>query len=100
MIIDDTYTVIGSMNFSGSGEKKNDENLIVVKNSGLAKHYKKFFEYLWVKIPDFWLTLDVSAESIYSIGSCSDGIDNDYDGLIDSADEGCRIKFKKKYSKH
>ncbi len=100
MIIDDAYTVIGSMNFSGSGEKKNDENLIVVKNSGLAKHYKKFFEYLWVKIPDFWLTHDVSAESIYSIGSCSDGIDNDYDGLIDSADEGCRIKFKKKYSKH
>ena len=100
MIIDDTYTVIGSMNFSGSGEKKNDENLIVVKNSELAKHYKKFFEYLWVKIPDFWLTHDVSAESIYSIGSCSDGIDNDYDGLIDSADEGCRIKFKKKYSKH
>lgn len=100
MIIDDTYTVIGSMNFSGSGEKKNDENLIVIRNSGLARHYKKFFEYLWTKIPDFWLTHDVSAESIYSIGSCYDGIDNDYDGLIDSADEGCKIKFKKKYSKH
>lgn len=99
IIIDDKYTVIGSMNFSGSGEKKNDENLVVIKNSSLAKHYKRFFEYLWIKIPNFWLTHDVSAESIYSIGSCSDGIDNDYDGLIDSADEGCKIKFKKKYSK-
>lgn len=92
MIIDDKITVIGSMNFSKSGEHKNDENLIVIKDPVIAGFYKTFFNYLWNRIHDYWLTHDVRSESRYSIGSCSDGIDNDYDGLIDSADEGCKIK--------
>lgn len=92
IIIDDKYTVIGSMNFSKSGEHKNDENLIVIKDSSIAKFYKVFFLYLWKRINDYWLLHDASSESIYSIGSCNDGIDNDYDGLIDSADSGCKIK--------
>ncbi len=33
--------------------------------------------------------LNPPAESKYSIGSCTDGIDNDFDGKIDAADEGC-----------
>ncbi len=100
MIIDDKYTVIGSMNYSSSGNKKNDENLIVIKDSNITKFYKKFFLYLWARIDNFWLTHDASAESRYSIGSCSDGIDNDYDGLTDMADEGCKFKPKPhKYSK-
>jgi phosphatidylserine/phosphatidylglycerophosphate/cardiolipin synthase-like enzyme len=97
IMIDDKYTVIGSMNFSKSGEAKNDENLIVIKDEKITKFYKTFFCYLWNRIFNYWLTHDVSAESIYSIGSCSDGIDNDYDGLIDSADEGCKIKPKIKF---
>ena len=96
IIIDDKYVVIGSMNFSYSGNYKNDENLIVIKNREVAVFYRKFFEYLWGKIYNFWLTHDVSAESIYSIGSCSDGIDNDFDGKIDSEDEGCKNLVKTK----
>lgn len=96
IIIDDKYVVIGSMNFSYSGNYKNDENLIVIKNREVAVFYRKFFEYLWRKIYNFWLTHDVSAESIYSIGSCSDGIDNDFDGKIDSEDEGCKNLVKTK----
>lgn len=92
MIIDDKYTLIGSMNFSKAGNYKNDENLIILKDKNIAIFYREFFEYLWNKIKDYWLTHDVSAESIYSIGSCSDGIDNDYDGKIDSEDEGCQRK--------
>ena len=83
MIIDDKYTVIGSMNFSYSGNYRNDENLIVIKNNNVALFYRKFFEYLWHQVYDFWLTHDVAPESKYSIGSLSDGIDNDYDGKID-----------------
>jgi len=94
MIIDDKYTIIGSMNFSSSGDKKNDENIIVIKDSNITKFYKTFFIYLWTKIDNFWLTHDVSAESVYSIGSCSDGIDNDYDGLTDMQDDGCKFKTK------
>ena len=94
LIIDDRITVIGSMNFSSSGDRRNDENVVVVKDAAITKVYKNFFLYLWSKIDNYWLTHDVSAESVYSLGSCSDGIDNDYDGLTDKDDEGCKFKPK------
>ena len=81
MIIDDKYLLLGSMNFSYSGENRNDENFIILANPEAAKFYKSFFLYLWDKIPDKWLKYYPKAESFDSVGSCSDGIDNDYDGL-------------------
>ncbi len=90
MIIDDEYLIFGSTNFSDSGENKNDENLLIIKNPRLTRLYKEYFEYFWSKIPDKYLKYTVKAESKYSIGSCSDGIDNDFDGKIDMEDEGCR----------
>ena len=90
MIIDDKYTLIGSMNFSYSGENKNDENLIVIKNSEITKQYKDFFLYQWSRIDDKWLKLNARAEGKDSIGSCTDGLDNNYDGLIDTDDPACR----------
>lgn len=95
MIIDDKYLLLGSMNFSYSGENRNDENFIILANPEAAKFYKSFFLYLWDKIPDKWLKYYPKAEGLDSVGSCSDGIDNDYDGLIDSADEGCRARGEK-----
>lgn len=89
IIIDDMYTVIGSMNFSRSGEGVNDENLLIIKDKNIAFFYKTFFQYLWKRIPDKWLTHNARAESPDSIGSCSDGIDNDFDGKIDKADDSC-----------
>lgn len=89
IIIDDEYVVAGSMNFSNSGENKNDENLVIVKDSKLAKTYKEFFSYMWNKIPDKWLTKNARAESKDSIGSCYDGIDNNFDGKVDMNDEAC-----------
>ena len=90
MIIDDTYTVIGSMNFSNSGENKNDENLVIIKDTDIAKFYKNFFLYQWGRIDDKWLKLNARAEGKDSIGSCSDGIDNNYDGLTDMKDPACK----------
>ena len=95
MIIDDKYLLLGSMNFSYSGENRNDENFIILANPEAAKFYKSFFLYLWDKIPDKWLKYYPKAEGPDSVGSCSDGIDNDYDGLIDSADEGCATHVDK-----
>lgn len=95
MIIDDKYLLLGSMNFSYSGENKNDENFIIFENPQAAMFYKDFFLYLWDKIPDKWLTYYPKAEGLDSIGSCTDGVDNDYDGLIDSQDEGCRARGEK-----
>lgn len=89
IIADDEYLIIGSMNFSNSGENKNDENLVLLKNSVAAKFYKEFFLYQWNKIPEKWLKYTPRAEGRDSIGSCTDGLDNNYDGLTDAQDIGC-----------
>ena len=91
VIIDDEYLIIGSMNFSNSGENKNDENMLVIKNPLFAKNYKEFFLYLWKIIPDKYLKFYPKAESPDSVGSCSDGVDNNFDGKIDAEDNGCKI---------
>ena len=90
IIVDDEYLVLGSTNFSNSGENKNDENMLVIKNSRLANFYKEYFLYLWSQIPDKYLKQTVRAESKNSIGSCYDGVDNNFDGKIDNKDEGCK----------
>lgn len=90
IIIDEKYVITGSTNFSNSGENKNDENMLIIENPKIAKFYSNYFEYLWKKIPDKYLKFNPPAESKYSIGSCSDGIDNDFDGKIDKDDERCK----------
>ena len=90
IIIDDEYIVAGSMNFTNSGENKNDENVLIIENKTLARYYKGFFEYLWKKIPEKYLQHSVRPEGKYSIGSCSDGVDNNYDGNVDNDDIGCK----------
>ena len=90
IIIDDETTVLGSMNFSKSGQNYNDENVLIIKDNAITAAYRKFFEYLWQRIDDWWLMYIPRTEGWDSIGSCTDGIDNNYDGLIDSADAGCK----------
>lgn len=96
IIIDDLYTIIGSMNFSRSGDSENDENTVIIKDRDVAIFYKTFFQYLWARIPDKWLKSNARAESFDSIGSCSDGIDNDFDGKIDKTDDSCKPVYAKK----
>ncbi len=90
VIVDDKYVIIGSMNFSNSGENKNDENLVVIRSSEMAKFYKKNFLYQWDKIDNKWLKLNARAEGRDSIGSCTDGLDNNYDGFTDAQDPACK----------
>ena len=90
MIIDDRYVVIGSMNFSNSGENKNDENMLVIENPEIAKYLKQFFNYQWNKIDNKWLKYNARAEGKDSIGSCNDGLDNNYDGYTDADDSACK----------
>lgn len=92
MIIDDEYIILGSMNFSNSGENKNDENMLVIHNQQFAKNYKNFFLYLWQIIPDKYLKFNPKAEGPDSIGSCSDGVDNNFNGKIDRDEDTCKVK--------
>ncbi len=94
LIIDNKFIIVGSMNFSQNGENKNDENVLVIENTNLATAYRDYFRNLWNAIPDEWLNANPRAESEESIGSCTDGVDNDFDGLIDSDDDSCKSYSK------
>ena len=90
VLIDDKYFISGSMNLTKSGDVYNDENFVFIENPKLTYNAAAFFYHIWKSIPDKYLYRNISAESKESIGSCSDGIDNDYNGKIDFQDEKCK----------
>ena len=90
IIVDDEYLITGSMNFSNSGENRNDENLLIIKDKKISKLHKDFFLYLWTMIPNKYLKRNAHPESRDSIGSCSDGVDNNFNGKIDKAEALCK----------
>lgn len=90
IVIDDEYLITGSMNFSKSGENKNDENLLIIKDSKIAKLHKDFFLYLWTMIPNKYLKKNAHPESRDSIGSCTDRIDNNFNGMTDKQETRCK----------
>lgn len=90
MVIDSEYLITGSANFSNSGMKKNDENILIFKNAALAGFYRKHFLNLYNSIDNKYLKFTPRAESFESGNSCYDGIDNNFDGKIDSEDVGCK----------
>lgn len=89
--IDDDLIIIGSMNWTSAGENSNDENTLVVRSKRLRNEFTTFFDSLWNSIPDKWSGKNArpDPESINSNGSCFDGIDNDFDDMIDLLDPGC-----------
>ncbi len=91
MIIDDTYLITGSMNFSNSGNSKNDENTLIIKDNKIAKAHKNFFLYLWTIIPNKYLHKNAKPESPDSIGSCFDGIDNNFNNKTDREENYCQF---------
>ncbi len=92
IIIDDKISLIGSMNLTKSAQNINDENVLIIYNKEIAQYLKQTFLYMWNNIPSKYLYIDPRAESFESIGSCFDGIDNDFDEKIDKEDEGCFTK--------
>ena len=90
MVIDGKYFITGSANFSYSGAKKNDENVLIFKSTDIAGFYRKHFLNLYNSIDNQYLKITPRAESFESGNSCYDGIDNNFDGKIDSDDIGCK----------
>ena len=89
-VIDNKHVIVGSMNWTLAGERKNDENTIIIKNSSKhANQLSSFFNSMWKSIPDKWLRMDPLPESIDSGSSCYDLIDNDFDDIIDSDEKEC-----------
>ena len=46
-IIDNETVITGSYNPTGSGNYRNDENLIIIRNKDIAKGFVEEFEFLW-----------------------------------------------------
>ena len=47
LIIDGKIVVTGSYNFSANAEKRNDENLLVIHDAGIASEYLEEFQRIW-----------------------------------------------------
>lgn len=92
--IDDKILILGSCNFSKSGFYKNDENILIFHNPAMAKYYNDYFLYLFNSINKKYLITIPRAEGVESKNSCNDGIDNNFDGKIDSDDEACKQNAK------
>jgi phosphatidylserine/phosphatidylglycerophosphate/cardiolipin synthase-like enzyme len=88
-LIDGRKLIAGSMNWTTAGERNNDENVFLIDDREAAKKFAETFEQMWESIPERWLTGRPDPESPDSPGSETDGIDNDFDELIDAHDPGC-----------
>ena len=90
-VVDGEYLILGSMNWTAAGETTNDENTLILHSRRLAGQYRDWFDELWESIPDRWLANGArpDPESLDSGTACMDGVDNDFDQLIDSEDPGC-----------
>jgi phosphatidylserine/phosphatidylglycerophosphate/cardiolipin synthase-like enzyme len=92
-IADGKHVLMGSMNWSLSGDRVNDENTIVVSNNrSLGGKVGRYFQKLWTTLDDYYSNPNRSrprAEGWSSINSCNDGLDNDHDGQVDGQDSSC-----------
>ncbi len=90
IVIDGEIFITGSANFSYSGMKKNDENVLIFKSPVVARFYRDYFLKLYDGIDEKYLKFSPRAESFESGNSCYDGLDNNFDGKIDKDDSGCK----------
>ena len=81
--VDGYIVVLGSQNFTYSGNTSSDENTLYIENRPMATAFDAAFETAWSSIPGTWLTADPDPESTDSPGSLTDLTDNDHDDLTD-----------------
>ena len=81
--VDGRIVVLGSQNFTLSGNTLSDENTLYIENFPMATAFDAEFETAWNSISSTWLSADPDAESADSPGSLTDLTDNDHDDLTD-----------------
>lgn len=92
MLVDTCTFISGSANFSKNAVLNNDENTLIIRNCALGKAYRAYYFRLYNSIDEKYLNRYVRAESFESKNSCYDGIDNNFDGKVDSFDSACKSK--------
>lgn len=73
--VDGYIVVLGSQNFTSSGNTSSDENTLYIENRPMATAFDSAFETRWNSISSTWLTADPDPESSDSPGSLTDLID-------------------------
>ena len=84
----DPRVITGSYNWTSAGAETNDENTLIIHDAATAQAYYQEYLRLYQAIPQDAVCSRHSAES--GLPACQDGLDNDYDNLIDAADANCR----------
>ena len=84
----DPVLIVGSYNWTSAGAFDNDENTLIIRNDAIATAYYSEALRLYNALPADTVCGHHSAES--GLVACNDGIDNDYDGYVDSVDWDCR----------
>jgi len=89
--IDGEVLIGGSMNWTSAGEWTNDENSLLIRSARLAAQFDDYYDRIWDSIPAHWQRRNArpDPESAQSGHACRDGVDNDFDGLVDADDPGC-----------
>lgn len=87
-VVDGKTLIFGSMNWTSAGERSNDENTVIASSDRLAGEFSTYFEMIWKSIDDRWLKENPDPESRDSGNSWRDGVDNDFDKLVDADDPG------------
>ena len=52
IVVDERFVITGSLNFSTNAEESNDENVIIIDNTDIAKLYTQDFERVWSQASD------------------------------------------------
>jgi phosphatidylserine/phosphatidylglycerophosphate/cardiolipin synthase-like enzyme len=47
LVVDDEWVILGSYNFTGNANRRNDENLVIVRDRALAQQMLAEFERIW-----------------------------------------------------
>jgi len=88
-VADGKAVVLGSQNWTAAGNSNNDENTLYIKNASLAGAFVTEFARQWAALAGVSTCVLTAAEGSGAPGSCSDGVDNDYDTYVDCNDFGC-----------
>ncbi|MCB9550102.1 MAG: DUF1669 domain-containing protein [Myxococcales bacterium] len=87
--IDGQVVIAGSMNWTWAGEGGNDENTLIIHSAREAEAFHAWFDGVWQRISEQWAEQNPDPESRDSGTACTDGVDDDFDGLADAEDPGC-----------
>ena len=84
----DPRVITGSYNWTSAGAERNDENTLIIHDAATAQAYYQEYLRLYQAIPQDAECRLHTAES--GMPASGDGLDKDYDGVIDAADAMCR----------